>query len=110
LNGAQRQVALDLVRSSLSAPGFETARNVMKLNETVKELTNKPDEYGEWLYWISFFGTPSLDAPWGWQLDGHHLNLHCFVLGDQLVMTPLFTGSEPTLATSGKYAGTRLFE
>jgi hypothetical protein len=32
------------------------------------------------------------------------------VLGDQLVMTPMFMGSEPTRAPSGKYAGTRVFE
>ena len=58
---------------------------------------------------MSLFGTPSPDEPWGWQIDGHHLNLNCFVLGDQLVLTPGFMGSEPVLARSGKYAGTRVF-
>src|SRR5215472_5062705 len=55
------------------------------------------------------FGTPSAEGPWGWQIDGHHLNINCFVLGDQLVVTPSFMGSEPVLARSGKYAGTRVF-
>jgi hypothetical protein len=31
------------------------------------------------------------------------------VLGDQLVMTPVFMGSEPVLARFGKYKGTRVF-
>ena len=34
----QREAALALVRQSLSASGFETARNVMKLNDYVREL------------------------------------------------------------------------
>ena len=110
LTGKQRERAQDLVQTSLSVRGFETARDIMKLNHTIGELTEKWDEYGEWLYWLSIFGTPSLDEPWGWQLDGHHLILNCVVIGDQIVMTPMFMGSEPTHAPSGKYAGTRVFE
>jgi Protein of unknown function (DUF3500) len=110
LSAKQRVRALALLKTSLSGRGFETARDVMKLNETIGELTEKWDEYGEWLYWLSIFGKPSLTEPWGWQIDGHHLNLHCLVLGDQVVMTPMFMGSEPTHAPSGKYAGTRVFE
>jgi hypothetical protein len=32
------------------------------------------------------------------------------VLGDQVTLTPMFMGSEPVLAETGKYAGTRVFE
>jgi len=81
----------------------------MKLNEHALEITGKPEEYGEWLYWISIFGMPSPDEPRGWQIDGHHLNVNCFVLGDQLVLTSNFMGSEPVLARFGKYTGTRVF-
>ena len=93
------------MRETLSAAGYQSARDVMRLNEHALEITGKPEEYGEWLYWVSVFGTPSPDEPWGWQIDGHHLNLNCFVLGDQLVLTPTFMGSEPVLARFGKYAG-----
>ena len=106
---AQREAALALVSSALSSSGFETARNVMKLNEHALELTGLPEEYGEWYYWISIFGMPSADEPWGWQLDGHHLIINCFVLDDQLVLTPQFMGSEPVSADWGKYAGTQVF-
>ncbi len=105
----QRAAALALMRESMSDEGYRTARDVMRLNEHALEITGKPDEYGEWLYWVSIFGTPSPDEPWGWQIDGHHLNLNCFALGDQLVMTPAFMGSEPVLARFGKYQGTRVF-
>jgi hypothetical protein len=109
LDGHQRELVLALLREAMSAAGYRSARDVMRLNEHVLEITGKPEEYGEWLYWVSIFGTPSPDQPWGWQIDGHHLNVNCFVLGDQLVLTPSFMGSEPVLARSGKFAGTRVF-
>jgi hypothetical protein len=105
-----RQAALDVVRASLSARGFDNVRDVMRFNEVLAEITGSLDEYGEWLYFLSIFGTPSEDEPWGWQLDGHHLNLHCFVLGDQMVMTPAFLGAEPCRALTGRYAGLTIFE
>jgi hypothetical protein len=105
----QREAALALMRESMSVAGYCSARAVMKLNEHALEITGKPDEYGECFYWVSLFGTPSPGEPWGWQIDGHHLNVNCFVLGDQLVMTPSFMGSEPVLARFGKYKGTRVF-
>jgi hypothetical protein len=110
MTGPQREAALALLRATLSATGFATARDVMRLNEVIREITGRDEEYGEWLYWLSVMGTPSDDAPWGWQLDGHHLIVNCFVLGDQVVTTPLFMGSEPVAATSGPHAGTRVFQ
>src|SRR5215467_13013197 len=84
MSPAQRERALTLLRESLSAHGFKTALSVM--------------------------GVPSFDAPWGWQIDGHHLIVNCFVLGDQVVMTPMFMGSEPVTAHEGPHVGTRVFQ
>jgi hypothetical protein len=105
----QRQLAYELLGSGLSAAGYESSMGVMKLNETVGEMTGRFDEYGDKRYWVSIFGEPSDDQPWGWQFDGHHLNLNYFILGDQVVLSPLFMGSEPVIAESGKYAGTAVF-
>jgi hypothetical protein len=55
-------------------------------------------------------GEPSPTEPWGWQLDGHHLIVNYFVLGDQVVMSPVFMGSEPVTARTGKYAGTSILQ
>ena len=83
----------------------------MHLNETLAELNDDNfDEYGEGKYHLTVMGTPSAQEPWGWQIDGHHLIVNYFVLGDQVVMTPSFWGSEPAVATSGKYAGTRIMD
>jgi hypothetical protein len=107
LDRAQREKALALLARSLSARGFRTVRDIMRLNQSAAELSGRPEEYGEDLYWLLIMGTPSDFAPWGWQLQGHHLVINCFVLGDQIVMTPTFLGAEPTHAAAGKYAGTR---
>ncbi len=102
----QRELAFHLMKASLSARGLRQTRDIMKLNGTLAELTRKPDEYGEWLYWITIMGEPSATKPWGWQLDGHHVVINYFVLGDQVVMSPVFMGSEPVKAEGGKFKGT----
>ena len=106
----QQARAFELLKSALSAKGLEKTRNVMRLNHTIAEITNNFTEYGEGLYNLVVFGEPSTTEPWGWQLEGHHLIVNYFVLGDQVVMTPTFMGSEPVVATAGKYAGTRVLQ
>ena len=111
MSEAQREAALGLMRASLSAKGMQLSRDIMKLNRTLGELNNDNFvEYDEWLYWITVMGTPSASEPWGWQLDGHHLVVNYFVLGDQVVMTPSFFGSEPVRAAAGKYKGTVIMQ
>lgn len=105
MTGAQRDAAFGLISASLSAKGFDLTRNIMRLNETLAELSDDHDFLGEWLYFIQIYGKPSATEPWGWKLEGHHAIVNYFVLGDQVVMTPLFVGSEPARATSGKYKG-----
>jgi len=82
----------------------------MKLNETLAEMSDDRVWLGEWLYYLTFFGKPSATEPWGWQLDGHHCIINYFVMGDQVVMTPHFFGSEPVRAESGKYKGTVILQ
>jgi Protein of unknown function (DUF3500) len=106
LSDRQLDLAYSIMRVALGTRAYETARNAMRLNEHLAELTGLPDEFGEFFYWIGIFGTPSSDAPWGFQIDGHHCNINCFVLGDQMVLTPMLLGSEPVTAISGKYKGT----
>jgi hypothetical protein len=107
----QREAAIRVLRASLSAKGLKQTRDIMRLNETLGELTgNNFDEYGEGRYYITVMGKPSETAPWGWQLDGHHAIINYFILGDQVVMTPFFAGSEPVIARSGKYRGTSVLQ
>jgi hypothetical protein len=111
MSEAQREAAFGLLRASLSAKGLRLTRDIMRLNHTLGELNDDNFvEYGEWLYWITVMGEPSDDAPWGWQLDGHHAIINYFVLGDQVVMSPVFVGSEPVIAETGKYEGVAILQ
>src|SRR5687768_5854172 len=110
MTDAQRERALALLQASLSAKGLQETRDIMRLNQTIAEVTQRFDEYGEWLYHLVLFGEPHATEPWGWQLEGHHLIVNYFVLGDQVVMTPAFMGSEPVIAETGKYTGTKVLQ
>jgi hypothetical protein len=105
----QRELALDLMRATLSYQGFSQARDIMRLNRLLGDVSNSPDEFGEWPYFVSVFGDPSSGEPWAWQIDGHHLSVNCTVIEDQMVLTPTFMGSEPCHVYDGPLAGTMVF-
>ena len=111
MTDTQRDAAFSLLGASLSAKGLKLSRDIMHLNQTLGELNNNDfEQYGEGRYYITIMGKPSATEPWGWQIDGHHLIVNYFVIGDQVVMTPAFYGSEPVIATSGKYKGTSILQ
>jgi hypothetical protein len=108
---AQRESGIALLRAGLSAKGLKQTRDIMRLNHTLGEMDHDDfDRYGEWRYHVTVMGQPSTTEPWGWQLDGHHAIINYFVLGDQVVMTPFFAGSEPVIAPMGKYKGTSVLQ
>lgn len=104
-----RNLALDILKAALSAHGYTQSRDVMRINEVAAQLSGRPDEFGEWPYFVSIFGDPASGEPWGWQIDGHHLNINCAVFDGQIAMTPTFMGSEPCRVLDGPLAGTTMF-
>jgi Protein of unknown function (DUF3500) len=59
------------------------------------------DLFGRDLYYISFLGTPSEQAPWMLQFGGHHLALNITIDAGQGILTPTLTGAQPALYTEG---------
>lgn len=110
MTSAQRDAAFGLMRESLSAKGLQLSLDIMKTDQTLREINNDELRYGEQKYFFTVMGLPSATEPWGWQLDGHHLVVNFFVLRDQVVMTPLFMGGEPVVTESGKYAGNAILQ
>ncbi|MFJ2818874.1 DUF3500 domain-containing protein [Streptomyces sp. NPDC087294] len=96
----QRDLGYALLGAALSADGLVQTRNIMKLNAYLGDYSGGGREtLTEGAYFFTFMGTPSTSKPWGFQYEGHHVAINYFVLGDQVVMTPTFMGSEPTSAT-----------
>ncbi|MFJ8534809.1 DUF3500 domain-containing protein [Streptomyces sp. NPDC093591] len=77
LTDKQRDLGFALLGAALSADGLTQSRNIMKLNAYLGEYSGGKETLTE----------------------GHHRAINYFVLGDQVVMTPTFMGSEPTSAT-----------
>ncbi|MFK7917356.1 MAG: DUF3500 domain-containing protein, partial [Ilumatobacter sp.] len=110
LSADGRRRGLDLLRATLSESGYTTARAVMTINQFIVDLGADPDSFGAWPYFVSIFGEPGGNEPWGWQLDGHHLNLNCVVVDDHVTLTPCFMGSEPRRVRTGPLAGHSVFD
>jgi hypothetical protein len=105
-----RELALGILRATLSARGFDQARSILRLNGLLAELTGDHAAFGEWPYFMSVFGDASDDEPWGWQIDGHHLCVNTVVFDGRIVMTPSFMGAEPRRVQDGPLAGISLFD
>ena len=105
LDRGDRDRALAVIEASLSPAGYASVRAAMALNAHLGELIDDyRDTLTEFAYWFTVFGRPSSDAPWGWQLMGHHIDLHCVFVGGQVVLAPVFLGAEPTTGT-GRFDG-----
>lgn len=107
----QRAAAWAMLEAFLSDQGMAEIRAAMKLNYTEGELLKQTERFNENLYWFTVMGTPDPIKPWGFQIDGHHVAINFFVLGDQVSVTPAFMGAEPPVAPKGtKYAGLGAFQ
>jgi hypothetical protein len=89
----QASLAFTLLQTGCSPLGYEKARAIMALQV---DLGNDPQRY-----YVSIFGEPGGNAPWGWRWEGHHLSRHITVQGDQITMTPFFLGAWPTETETG---------
>ncbi|MFD4599592.1 DUF3500 domain-containing protein [Streptomyces sp. NPDC058464] len=96
LTDDQMALGKALLKSALSADGLETTEKIRKINQAAGEAIGNTTSFNEDAYYWTLMGTPSETEPWGFQFDGHHLVINYFVLGDQVVMSPCFWGSEPT--------------
>jgi hypothetical protein len=91
-----------LVASGLSTPGYNTVALIMGLDNLLDQLEGFTVDFGRErgrdpsLYYITIFGEPGRDAPWGWRFGGHHVSLHyCIVGGEVVASTPNFLGADP---------------
>lgn len=110
MTAAQKVLAMAILEAGLSPKGVKKSKDVMSMEAYLAFLTPSNKMLGGEKYWFTFMGTPSATEPWGFQYDGHHLIINYFVLGDQVVMTPTFMGSEPNFIPEGPNKGLRTYE
>lgn len=95
LGPEQRELVENLLKQSLSEAGYFKTKAVMSLEDILGGA------YASDLYWIEVFGTPSREAPWGWQFEGHHVVLTFTYSEGRMAMTPAFFGAHPAEAVVG---------
>ncbi|HEY0550730.1 MAG TPA: DUF3500 domain-containing protein [Verrucomicrobiae bacterium] len=107
----QRALAHALLRTGLSAPGYEKATNIMSLESVLKQLEAPGGAMvrdGE-LYYFSIFGKPEASGTWGWRAEGHHFSANFTVIKGELFSgTPSFMGDNPAEVRAGPRKGLRV--
>jgi hypothetical protein len=102
----QRQAAMALLRTGLSASGYSRAEAIRSLEDVLFAQSKSPIRDRE-LYFFTIFGTPGGDR-WGWRYEGHHLAQNwTIVAGKAIATTPAFFGANPAEVMDGPMKGTR---
>ncbi|MEM8787314.1 MAG: DUF3500 domain-containing protein [Pseudomonadota bacterium] len=107
MSAEQRMAAMDLLATGLSAGGMAKAEAVMVLQDVLRDELNKgaPDR-NSLRFSMAVFGVPSVDGPWTWRFEGHHLTLSYTLVGEELVsVTPSSFSSDPNEVRSGPHDG-----
>ena len=108
LNTEQRKLAHALLKTGLSAAGYQKVGNVMELETVLAELEKNPVRRDPEMYYFWVFGTPQPGGNWGWKMEGHHLSFNFTVVkGKTIVTTPTFMGANPAEVKSGPLKGQR---
>lgn len=71
----ERQAALALLNSSLSASGFKKVETIRNLEEVLHAVSGSPRRDPE-LYYFAVFGEPAQLGAWGWRYEGHHTSFN----------------------------------
>ncbi len=101
----QQRLALELVATGLSIPGYVTVATIIGLDNVLDRVEGWSVDWGRergrdpGLYYLRVFGEPGGAAPWGWRFGGHHVSLNNLVV-DGMVRstTPCFLGADPAVS------------
>ena len=109
LKPTQRALALQLLRTGLSAKGYAQATTVMGMESVLLELEkNGANARNPDWYFISIFGEPSATGAWGWRVEGHHLSVNYTLDAGRVVSAaPVLFGANPAEVREGARKGLR---
>lgn len=113
LADSQRVIIHSLLRTVLSQQGYQKVAFIIQYDQGILERLSKINSpiakrYGNQNYWFTIFGTPDKNQTWAWKFEGHHISLNFTHTPKGTSCSPMFVGINPSLTTSGPYAGTYL--
>jgi hypothetical protein len=110
MSADQQKAALALLKSGLSAKGYETATTIVGLEDLLLELEGAKGAMTRnrgW-YFVSVFGDPSATGKWGWRFEGHHLSVNYTLdKGEVVTGAPMLFASNPAEVKDGAKKGLR---
>lgn len=103
MDRGQQKLAHALLSSGLSLHAYAQATTIMGIESVLNEIEGRRLDH--WRdpgrYFFRIFGAPG-EGDWGWQTEGHHINLNYTFAGGELVSaTPLFLGANPAAIRHG---------
>jgi hypothetical protein len=112
MNEAQRRLAHDLLRTGLSARGYNKVTAIIALEDILRAVeTGGKMARDKEEYLFSVFGSPAATGNWGWRIEGHHISIRYTIAGGaargQLSSSPMFLGANPAEVRDGDKKGFR---
>jgi len=98
LDDSQKQLAMDLLRTSVGEAGFQKIMMSLAREPVLSAMQRTPQGAAlraPDLFYIAVFDTPSATDPWGWRFEGHHISANFTIDGDRISNTPFFIGAQP---------------
>jgi hypothetical protein len=114
MNARQKEMAVALLKATLSDQGFRKASGVLSLEAILREVEGRSEGDGyrdPQKYYLTIFGTPSTGSLWGWRIEGHHISLNVTSEKGQVVAsTPSFFGANPAVVPRGADRGKQVLK
>ncbi|MCB0841953.1 MAG: DUF3500 domain-containing protein [Bacteroidetes bacterium] len=109
LDQSQREKLMNILSTALSDEGYRKANDIMQLEVVLQIIEGyEPGNRrrNPELYYLSVFGDPSGNKPWGWRYEGHHLSLNfTSMTGELTAVSPSFMGTNPAIVRETEYKG-----
>jgi hypothetical protein len=97
-----------LLNESLGQAGYSKTAGIMHLESILRSIEIERGRAGAnerrdpTNYFVSIFGNPQKNEPWGWSFEGHHISLNfTLVEGVLIASSPAFFGASPHRVPSG---------
>jgi len=107
MTAEQRRHVQALMATALATQGQLKVAAIMQLENVLATTEAAGIPRGMGGYALAIFGTPSLERPWGWRFEGHHVSLNFVVTAGDLSVTPSFLGASPAEISGSALAGFR---
>lgn len=110
MTDSQSALADALMDTALSDEGQAKARGIRQLDQVLFEQSGQAMRDPE-RYYVTVFGEPGPQAPWGWRVEGHHLSLNLTIENGEVISTsPTFMGANPAIVRNGPRAGLQILD